>query len=286
MRILVTGATGFVGNYVIQELLSKTKHQIIASGHNEERAKKYSWYGQVTYIPYNLANIHQDETSDLFNYFQKPDLLIHLAWRGLPDFKGLFHIEEHLMTQYFFLNNLIKNGLTQLAITGTCFELGKQEGCLSEETQPRPNTPYSVAKDSLRRFLEQLQLQNPFSMKWIRLFYTYGKGQSEKSILPQLEKAIANKETHFNMSGGEQIRDYLPVEQFAEYIVTIALQNKVQGIINCCSGNPVKLKDMVLKVIKEKQSTIQLNLGVYPYLDYEPMAFWGDTQKMAEALNA
>ncbi|MEI2750429.1 MAG: CmcI family methyltransferase [Ferruginibacter sp.] len=81
----------------------------------------------------------------------------------------------------------------------------------------------------------------------------YGKGQNPKSLFSQLEKAMEEKQEVFNMSGGEQIRDFLPVEKMAEYIVDIALQNNTTGIINCCSGEPVKLKDLVTRFLKEQE---------------------------------
>ena len=81
------------------------------------------------------------------------------------------------------------------------------------------------------------------------------------------------------MSGGEQERDYLPVEEVAANIVKIALQQAVKGIVNCCSGKPVKVKSFVGDYLKERKMNIQLNLGYYPYADYEPMSFWGDNSK-------
>ena len=86
------------------------------------------------------------------------------------------------------------------------------------------------------------------------------------------------------MSGGEQTRDYLPVEKVAEYIVKIALQKKVDGIINCCSGVPVTVKDFVEAYLKAVGKTIKLNFGYYPYTDYEPMHFWGSTEKLNKSL--
>ena len=82
------------------------------------------------------------------------------------------------------------------------------------------------------------------------------------------------------MSGGEQVRDYLPVEKVAEYIAAIALQHSVEGIINCCSGKPVTVKELVENYLAEKHKNIALNLGHYPYPDYEPMRFWGDNKKL------
>jgi dTDP-6-deoxy-L-talose 4-dehydrogenase (NAD+) len=82
------------------------------------------------------------------------------------------------------------------------------------------------------------------------------------------------------MSGGQQVRDYLPVEEVAVNLVAVALQNKVTGIINCCSGQPITVEALVKKYLVEKNKTIKLNLGYYPYPDYEPMEFWGENTKL------
>ncbi len=118
----------------------------------------------------------------------------------------------------------------------------------------------------------------------MRLFYMYGEGQNPKSLLSQLDDALTNGETSFNMSGGEQLRDYLPVEKVAEYIVKISLQKKVLGVINCCSGKSISIKKLVKDYLKSKNKSIELNLGHYPYPDYEPMNFWGDTTKLMEIM--
>jgi nucleoside-diphosphate-sugar epimerase len=108
----------------------------------------------------------------------------------------------------------------------------------------------------------------------------YGKGQSPQSLLSQLEKALANGDEVFNMSGGEQTRDYLPVEKVAANIVTITLQHTISGIINCCSGQPITVKEFVQNYLINTKRTITLNLGYYPYPNYEPMHFWGDVHKL------
>ena len=276
MRVLVTGATGFIGNYVVKELL-KQRCQIVASSRNPDKARLCEWFSRVQYIPFDLNN---ESKGNLFDFFQRPDLLIHLAWEGLQNYKDLIHIEKNLLLNYQFLKKMIEYGLKSLVVTGTCFEYGMQSGALNEAMVTMPNNPYGLAKDTLRKFLEQLQKKIDFEFRWIRLFYMYGKGQDPSSILSQLDKALENRETSFNMSEGEQLRDYLPVEKAAEYIVKIAIQNKVHGIINCCSGVPVSIRKLVEDYLKKKQKSIHLNLGHYPYPDYEPMAFWGDRSRL------
>jgi len=86
------------------------------------------------------------------------------------------------------------------------------------------------------------------------------------------------------MSGGEQLRDYLRVSEVADILIKIALQNKVQGIINCCSGKPVSVRKFVEQYLLDNNAEIKLELGYYPYPDYEPMAFWGDNEKLKKII--
>lgn len=281
MKVLVTGATGFIGGYVVRELINQG-YRVVATSKNPEKAKAFEWISQVQYIPYDL-NVTQE---NFFEFFQQPELLIHLAWEGLPNYKDLFHLEDNLFSNCRFLKNMIEHGLKSLVVTGTCFEYGMQSGALSEGMETKPDNPYGLAKDTLRKFLEQLQKNIDFELKWVRLFYIYGKGQSPNSILSQLDKVLEKGEADFNMSGGEQLRDYLPVEKVAEYIVKIAMQSKGYGIINCCSGTPISIRKLVENYLKKKQKSIHLNLGYYPYPDYEPMAFWGDSAKLNNILNS
>ena len=108
----------------------------------------------------------------------------------------------------------------------------------------------------------------------------YGKGQSPNSLFSQLDVALERGDAVFDMSGGEQERDYLPVEKVAKFLTLIALQNGLTGIINCCSGRPVKIKELVADFLRAHHQVISLNLGYYPYTDYEPMRFWGDDTKL------
>lgn len=279
MKVLVTGATGFIGKYVVEELL-RSNYEVIASSKTVEEGRACEWLERTEFIACDLNIIREN----YFNFFKKPDLLIHLAWENLPNYKGLFHLEKNLFSNYCFIKNMVEHGLKDVAVTGTCLEYGMQSGALSEDMESKPDNPYSLAKDTLRKFLEQLQKIFKYDLKWIRLFYMYGKGQSPHSILSQLQQALDNGDAEFNMSGGEQVRDYLPVEKVAEYIVKISTQRRVTGIINCCSGVGITIKDLVEGYLRRKGKHIRLNLGYYPYPDYEPMVFWGDNEKSKKIL--
>ena len=281
-KVLVTGATGFVGHYVIQHLLTTDNIHIIATARTEPLAEKAPWLPSVQFIPFDIATSPVD--TDLFTYFGKPDAVIHLAWGGLPDFKSMAHLDTYWIQHYQFLTNLLTNGLTDLTITGTCLEYGLQSGCLSEKLPTQPTTAYGLAKNTLYKSLELFIANRNISFKWLRLFYMYGRGQSPKSLLAQVEAAVLRGETVFNMSKGEQLRDYLPVHEVANYITQTALQQKITGIINCCSGQPIAVRTLVERFLQERQYRLELNLGYYAYPDYEPLAFWGNNQKLKSIL--
>ncbi len=285
MRVLVTGATGFVGYHVIHALLATNTVEVIATAIDADNAKTKDWYDKVTFIPFSIDEQSIEQTHNLYTYFRLPDAVIHLAWEGLPNYMQLFHFERVLPRQFMFLKKLIEQGVLNVNVIGTCLEYGMREGKLSEAMYTKPNTAYGLAKDTLRRQLDILRGQVDFDLKWIRLFYVYGIGQNPNSLIAQLDKAIDRGDTTFNMSGGEQQRDYLAIERAARYITAITLQDDVVGIINCCSGKPITVNALVDNRIKERNAAIQLNKGVYPYLDFEPFAFWGDNTKLKKIIS-
>ena len=281
MKILVTGATGFLGNLVVENLLNQGL-EIVATGMSLEKAKKTQWYSKVIFKPLDESNIN--DSVNYFDYFGRPDKLIHLAWANLPNYKEAFHLNVNLPNQKKLLRNLIKNGLTDITVSGTCLEYGMNEGKLDELMSAKPTVAYAIAKLELYNFLSTLTTD--ISLKWLRLFYIFGEGQPKHSLFNQLQAAINNKSAEFKMSGGEQVRDFLEADKMAQYMATIALQNKVTGIVNVCSGRPKRVIDFVNEVLDVADYRLKLILNSYPYLDYEPMQFWGDTAKLQTIINS
>jgi nucleoside-diphosphate-sugar epimerase len=273
MKVAVTGASGFIGRHVLAELIER-KAEIVAV--TRDAAHLADFGDQLTIVPMDLSLAKED----CFELLGRPDELIHLAWEGLPNYNSLHHFESELPRQYRFLKAMAEAGLGLMLVTGTCFEYGMQSGPLCEDLPTMRNNPYAHAKDALRRQLEFLQDSHKFDLTWARLFYMYGDGQSPTALYPQLKQAVKRGDRVFNMSGGEQLRDYLPVREVARYIVALALDRCNAGVVNVCSGQPVSIRKLVEGWLKENGWEIELNLGYYPYPDYEPMAFWGDRRRL------
>jgi dTDP-6-deoxy-L-talose 4-dehydrogenase (NAD+) len=279
VKVAVTGGTGFLGRHVISELERRSVSIILICRPSTIIPATLARHSTVRI---DIANADHD----IFKLIGRPETLIHLAWNGLPNYHSLHHFETELPEQYLFLKILIQSGLTNLLVSGTCFEYGNQSGPLSEDLETRPNNPYGFAKDMLRRELEFLRKTKPFNLTWARLFYMYGEGQSESALLSQLKKAVEGGSPLFNMSGGEQLRDYLPAALAARYLVELAIRQEEHGIINICSGIPTSVRKLVETWIAENQWPIKLNPGYYPYPDCEPMAFWGTPDKLNRCLGA
>jgi dTDP-6-deoxy-L-talose 4-dehydrogenase (NAD+) len=275
-NIIVSGANGFIGTHVLlQGLRLFPDYQWIATSANPQKAVNKPWYNKAEFIPYDY-HLHP---SDFPFRFSEHDILIHSAWGFLPFFKKDEHLTVELPAQKNFIRRCVENGLQNLSVLGTCYEYGMQEGCLDEEKNPAcPIMPYPEAKVRLHDWITENFPQ--INLTWMRLFYMYGEGQSEKSLIPQLEKAIAEGKEKFDMSKGDQVRDYLKVEDMAELIIRVALKRKNIGIVNICSGQPITVIDLVKKYLNENNKSIQLNPGVFPYPDYEPFAFWGSRKKL------
>jgi len=234
MRVVVTGATGFIGRHVLDALRGSDAYVVamVRSAASE---------GGVNADEVVVQDLHQ---ADLRTYasFGCPDALILLAWGGLPNYRSRHHFEDELPAQYRFLRHLISSGLPVLMVSGTCFEYGMQSGALSESNMPLPDNPYGFAKNALRVQLEFLKLSEAFCLNWARLFYTYGAGQSRQSLLCQLATAVESGAARFDRSGGEQLRDYLPVECIASRLVALTLARCDAGIVNIASGRPVSVR--------------------------------------------
>jgi nucleoside-diphosphate-sugar epimerase len=277
MKIAVTGATGFIGKHVLAELEKRSLRStaIVRPSSNESRS-----LAEHAVIQMDLM----DPPSNAFELMGEPEVLIHLAWGGLPNYKSPHHLEQELPAQYRLLEGLVDSGLRNMVVAGTCLEYGMASGQLREDIDARPTIPYALAKDTLRRRLECLKNNNSFSLTWARLFYVYGHGQAEGSLLPQLKQAVERGDESFNMSGGEQLRDFLPVAEAARYLVSLATGNRDNGVVNVCTGEPISVRKFVQGWIEDNGWSIKLNLGHYPYPDHEPMAFWGCRKKLDRCL--
>lgn len=270
-RLLITGASGYIGRHVLRALSARgiACHALFRQP-------------PALPLPANIKPLIGDIAHDI------PDLgfshCLHLAWGGLPDYRSPTHLHEELPRHQAFLTQLMARGLRHLVVTGTCLEYGMQGGTLREDRALAPTLPYAQAKVALLDWLIQNKPATT-SLCWARLFYSYGEGQHANALYSQFTAAVARGDTLFPMSGGQQQRDYLAAGILASYLVDLLLAEGDHGIVNVCSGAPISVETLVQQWVRASGHAMTLDLGRYPYPDYEPMAFWGDNAKLMQVIH-
>jgi dTDP-6-deoxy-L-talose 4-dehydrogenase (NAD+) len=275
MKVAVTGGSGFIGTHVLRALAARQDIELIAVA---RRPLASDIAGRVRHVVLDIANASETD----FDTLGRPDVLIHLAWGFLANFRSHEHFEVEAHRHYRFLKSLVRSGLRSILCAGTCLEYGMQCGALAEDLAPEPHLAYPLAKDMLRRQLSLLKSVEPFDLTWARLFYVFGDGQPGSALYSQLMSAIERGERTFRMSRGEQLRDYLPVAQMAGYLAELALRAPGSGIVNVGSGRPISVRALVEQWLGERSYEMHLQLGHYPYPDYEPLAFWADSGRLRQ----
>lgn len=275
MRVAVTGASGFLGRHVLHALQSMEVETIaVVRPGSKLRFREPG----IEVVQMDIAA--QAGRKGTFALLGRPASMIHLAWDGLPRYQSSHHLDDELPLQRAFLESCVREGLGHLVISGTCLEYGLQSGELHEQLPSLPCTQYGKAKDGLRRSLQALRSQTEFGLTWFRLFYLFGPGQADASLYSQIRAALERGDARFAMSPGDQVRDFMPVEVAAHEIVKASLRGMDDGITNLCSGRPSRVVDIVRHWLQDWNESIELDLGVLPYPDYEPFAFWGSRRKL------
>ena len=273
MKIAITGATGFIGQHV-RKLLAKSNHDVLLVVRGQTRIGELGANEKFV-----IADICED-LNDWFDYLNKPDVLLHLAWGGLPNYLDNYHVEVELPLQSQFLSKVVSSGLPKLLVTGTCYEYGLTNGALVESQETNPNTPYGVAKDRIRKSLSDLGNEANFELTWARIFYPYGDGQSELSIHSQLRSAALNGDQQFKMGSGKQILDFISVERVASVLVSLATRCAGAGIVNIGSGKPQSVLDFVQSQIRALGAQLEPLIDAIPDRNFESPAFWADATKL------
>lgn len=268
MKVLVTGANGYLGQGVVRQLLDDGNTVIAASRHMnnvDERAIR---------LPGDIF-----EEMFPFERYSQPDVLLHMAWRN-----GFVHNDEsHLQDlprHYEFIKRMIRGGVKQVAVLGSMHEIGFYEGCIKPKTPANPQSLYGVSKNALRQAVQLLAQKNDVVFQWLRGYYIVGNTKFGCSIFSKITQAEMEGKLEFPFTSGQNQWDFLDYDDFCKQTCAAVGQVEYDGIIDICSGRPMKLADRVESFIQKNNYNIKLAYGKFPDRPYDSKAVWGDDKKI------
>lgn len=268
MKVLVTGANGYIGTGVVTQLLNDGV-EVIATDFKTSNVDK-----RATCIDANIF-----EMDDPYHKFDCPDALVHLAWRDGFKHGSEAHIVD-LPKHYDFLKKLITAGIKQVCVMGSMHEVGFFEGAINESTPTKPQSLYGIGKNALRDAAELLAKENGTIFQWTRGYYIVGNSSAGCSIFSKITQAEKEGKVLFPFTMGTNQYDFIDYTTFCEQVAAVVEQTDVTGVINCCSGYPMPLKERVEKFIKDNNYAIRLQYGAFPDRPYDSKAVWGDDFKI------
>lgn len=272
MNVLVTGANGYLGQGIVKAILN-LGCEVIATDFTSQNIDKRA----------NIKVCDLFSLENPYEYFEKPDVLLHLAWRdGFVHYSDA-HIED-LSKHYHFIKQMVEAGCGHIGVMGSMHEIGFFEGSIDEETPCNPTTPYGISKNALRNLTQMLCKQNDKVFQWLRGYYIVGNSRYGSSIFSKITEAVSEGKKEFPFTTGQNKYDFLDYEEFCEMVAKAITQEKVNGIINICSGNPETLASRVERFIKENNYDIELKYGAFPDRPYDSKEIWGDNTKIKKIL--
>jgi nucleoside-diphosphate-sugar epimerase len=269
LKYLVTGANGYIGRSVVTSLVSRGHNVVVASRSKLLRDDGVEVFSGDVLIP----------NKNIFEETGRPDVLIHLAWEDGFVHSSPKHL-DNLPAHTAFLKNMLAGGLKHVVGAGTSHEIGFHIGPITEYTPTFPQQAYGIAKNHLRLVQELLCREHGAVNQWVRCFYIVGDDANNNSIFKKLLLAEAEGKAEFPLNSGELLFDFIDVAELGEMIADVAAQEEIIGTINCCSGEPVTLKTMVLRFIEEHDLKIKPVWGAFPMRAYDSRAVWGDATKI------
>lgn len=273
-KILITGAGGYIGQHVVKELLKLGVEVSAVDICVDNIDSKVKIYREDIFSSDKL----------LYDKLGRPDVCLHMAWKDGFNHNSPAHmgkISEH----YTFVQNMISGGLKQIVVMGSMHEVGYYEGMITDDTPCNPLSYYGIAKDALRRSLMLMADQQDVMLQWIRAYYIYGDDEKSNSIFGKLIRAAEEGKKKFPFTTGKNKYDFIHVNELAKQIVAVLMQDKIGGIINCCSGKAISLAEQVESFIKENKLNIELEYGKFPDRQYDSPAIWGDNSKIKQILS-
>jgi len=272
-RVLVTGATGFIGRYVVPQLRAGG-YEVVAVGRQPGAGvgPGETWIAADLLDPDDCRRVTAEA---------RAESLLHLAWYAKH---GTFWFAQDnfawTRATLALLEGFRIHGGRRAVLAGTCAEYDWSYGyCVEDATPIRPRSVYGTCKDATRRLAEAFCTTNQIELAWARIFFPYGPGEPAQRLIPSVVRALLLNEP-VDCSHGRHYRDFLHVEDVATALVALVRENAASGTFNVSSGEPTRISDLVMRCVAKLRPDAAPRFGAVEVPPDDPPLLVGDNRKL------
>jgi UDP-glucose 4-epimerase len=281
MRCLVTGATGFVGSWLVRRLVSEGHAVAVLVRPSSDLWRIAPWADRLTQIRGDLATIvsAKEQLADF-----APEVIFHLAWSGGNSSRFNFdpaQVYANVPGSLELLRIGAACGASVFVNLGSCVEYGSYCVPVRETDSVRPSNLYGAAKYAVELLGENLGPQMQIRFASMRLFWAYGPGDDDARLLPSLFRRLRAGERQA-MTPGEQVWDFCFIEDVVDALIRVAQSPNASGIFNLGSGQPVPLKDVANRAGQLLGRPDLVGIGDLPYSPGQVMHLEADVSRLRD----
>lgn len=271
-KILVTGASGWIGRHCVPLLASNgyEVHAVARRQPPELAPTKIRWHQADLLAPGIVTELMRQV---------HPDGLLHLAWYAEPGkFWEAGENLEWVRASLELFSAFADSGGNRIVAAGTCAEYARNAGeCFENSTPLLPDTLYGASKHDVERFLHLFGPKNSLSSAWGRIFFLYGPREHPSRLVAYVVNSLLRQEPAL-CSEGKQVLDFMHVEDVASAFVAL-LEREVQGPVNIASGRPVAVRDVLQEIGRQLGRTESIQFGARKP-GSGPESLWANVERL------
>lgn len=276
-KVLLTGASGFIGRHCVEPLLARS-YEVHAVSLNVPTSGR----GDMPGVHWHSADLlDADRVRSLMSTVE-PTHLLHLAWYAVP---GKYRMSPEnlrwVQTSLELYMAFAACGGRRVVGAGSCIEYGREDArCAEGTTTLTPSTLYGACKHALRVMSEAFAREAGLSAAWGRVFFLYGPHEHPDRLVAHIMRSVFGGE-RVRTTHGNQVRDLLHVADVAAALVAL-LDSDVCGAVNIASGLPVTLKELFGKIAELTGRGDLIEVGALPALEGESPVICADVTRLRD----